>query len=298
MATQEVAVGKRIRISKMQQHILLIVLVTSLVLGVSLVLSIYFIKYIVFNTKIIAAKDQAIDNYGKTIANVGICKPSKNKAGDYKYSESELKECDPDSIAVEEIPKTLRYNVMITTAQNEDLEAVGRKSLDDCFGENEKRLDYARLYQNAKTDEDRMYYLYLMRMCSALRVIPDALPAYQNEEALMASLNQIFILSEWEPEAISPSGSAVRSKVTGLGTMPVSLVVEADTDVTMEVLNNIEKSIRSFDIRSATIGWTGESRLELRAQASAYYTSEVEVAEKKETVYATDKAKEKARGGN
>jgi len=42
----------------MQQHILLIVLVTSLVFGVSLVLSIYFIKYIVFNTEIIAAKDE------------------------------------------------------------------------------------------------------------------------------------------------------------------------------------------------------------------------------------------------
>ena len=56
MATQELAVGKRIRISKMQQHILLIVLVTSLVFGVSLVLSIYFIKYIVFNTKLASSE--------------------------------------------------------------------------------------------------------------------------------------------------------------------------------------------------------------------------------------------------
>ena len=78
--------------------------------------------------------------------------------------------------------------------------------------------------------------------------------------------------------------------------MPVSVVVEADTDKTMELLNNIEKSIRFFEIRSATIGWTGVDKLELRAQASAYYTSEVKATEQTETIYATDKAKEKAKG--
>ena len=294
MATQELAVGKRIRISKMQQHILLIVLVTSLVFGVSLVLSIYFIKYIVFNTKIIAAKDEAIIGYEKTITNVGICKPPASKSG--RYTDKELENCNPDDIKVEELPDTLRYNVMVTTAQNEDLETVGRDSLADCFGENGKKLNYTRLYQNAKTTKDKMYFMYLTRMCSALRVIPDALPAFQNEEALMASLNQIFILSDLEPDNLSPNGTASRSKIKGLGAMPVSVVVEADTDKTMELLNNIEKSIRFFEIRSATIGWTGVDKLELRAQASAYYTSEVKATEQTETIYATDKAKEKAKG--
>ena len=63
----EAAVGKRIKISKMQQHMMLAVLGASLVFGISVVISIFFIKYIVFYTKVIDAKDQSISNYYKAL---------------------------------------------------------------------------------------------------------------------------------------------------------------------------------------------------------------------------------------
>ena len=52
----EVAVGKRIRITKIQQQMMLAVLGASLVLGAALVFSIFFMKYIIFNTTVIKEK--------------------------------------------------------------------------------------------------------------------------------------------------------------------------------------------------------------------------------------------------
>ena len=63
--------------------------------------------------------------------------------------------------------------------------------------------------------------------------------------------------------------------------------MQANSATTFRVLNNIEKSIRTFNIESATIAWSGEN-LELRAQAAAYYTDEVGAGEVTKTVYADD----------
>ena len=106
----EAAVGKRIKISKMQQHMMLAALGTSLVFGVSLVFSIYFMKYIIFNTTVIDEKDKSISNYYTAIKNVGIC-TTKNKDG--KFSDKDLKKCNPESIDADELPGTLRNNVLI-----------------------------------------------------------------------------------------------------------------------------------------------------------------------------------------
>ena len=282
------AIEKRIKISKAQQQMLAAVLGASLVAGVCIVLSIYFIKYIMFNNKIIDAKEKSIANYEQTILNVGICKDKNN---DGKLNEKELTECDPTSLDVESMTDTLRYNVLVEMAENQALESVSREALQGCYDTDGKKIDFYEQYQEAETDEQIETSLSMMRMCSALRAIPDALPAQKNEEALMASLNQIFLLSDWVPESLSPSGSVVNSAIPGLGTIPVSLVVETDSQTTLKVLSNIEKSIRAFDISTATIGWSGTDQLELRAQATAYYSEEVESTETNVMVYATDGAK-------
>ena len=123
-----------------------------------------------------------------------------------------------------------------------------------------------------------------------MRVIPDALPAFKNEEALLASLNKLFIESGWQPESLSPSGSSSASTlVPGLNDISVSLSVEADTGTTMNVLNNIERSIREFDIERATIEWGSNNTLNLQAQATAYYMDESTITETTKTIKAEDK---------
>lgn len=284
------AVSKRIKISKTQQQTLLITIVTAVILGVCLVLGIFFVKYIKFNGKVIAAKDAAISDYEKTIKNIGLCRDTNN---DGKFSEDELKKCNPDALDSAMLPGTLRYNVMVNMANNPDLESVARDSLSDCFDTNGEKIDWQQKFDETDNDEEQAKYLSMLKMCSALRVIPDALPAQANEEALMASLNQVFIISGWEPEALSPSGD-IKNDTAGLSTIPISLSVQADTATTMRVLDNIEKSIRTFELQTATISWSGDRFLALESQGTAYYTEDSGVAESNQTVYATDAAKKKA----
>ena len=283
------AVSKRIKISKTQQEMLLIALVTAVILGICGVLIVFFAKYIKFNNKVIDAKNGAISNYERTIKNVGVCRDTNR---DGKFSDEELRKCNPDELDSANMPGTLRYNVMVDMAKNVDLESVARDSQDGCYDENGEKIDFQKLIDGETNETKQAEYLARLKMCSALRVVPDALPAQANEEALMSSLNQIFIISNWEPEALSPSGNAVSSS-EGLSTIPVSLSVEASTATTMNVLNNIEKSIRTFDLQTATVSWSGQNYLSLHSQGVAYYTENADLVERSETVYASDHAKKK-----
>ena len=287
---KEVAVGKRAKISEAQQYMLLSVLGASVFLGVAIALISHFVKQIAFNVDVIMAEEQAIAAYSKAIESTGVCiKPS----GDV-YSDEELKKCDPNSIELSQIPNTLRSNILQEVASNEALESVSKEDDTGCINRSTgKQFTYKELEQNykdAKGADALNAASQLIKSCSALRVIPDALPAYKNEEALLASLNKLFIISHWDPESLSPSGSsAVSTKGTGLNEMSVSLSVEADSATTLGVLDSIERSIREFDITRATIEWGSNDTLLLRAQASAYYMNKSTIKEETVTIKGDDK---------
>ena len=285
---QEVAITKRLKIDKAQQWMMIEVLGASLIVGVAIVLSLHFFKIISFNNKVIAAKDEAISHYSDTIKFAGVCRSPSGST----YTEAELEKCDPSSIMAESIPGTLRSNVLLMAA-NANLESVGREyQSSDCFDAEGNKYTYDQLnqrYENAETDEARSLALGIIKICSALRVIPDALPAQKNEEALMSSLNQIFILSDWEPEALSASGTSNESPIAGLGTIPLAVSVEASSQTTRRVLANIERSIREFNFTSAKIEWSADDQLDLRAQANAYYIDTITVNEKTKTIKASGK---------
>lgn len=283
------AVTKRTKISKTQQETLLITLVSATILGICGVLFVFFIKYINFNSKVIEAKDQAISDYEKTIKNIGLCKDT-NKDG--KYSDDELKKCDPDALDSSTMPGTLRYNVLVDMANNQDLETVATSAQSGCFDDEGEKINWQERFDTTESDEAKEEALAMLKQCSSLRVIPDALPAQANELALMSSLNKLFILSNWEPESLSPSGT-VSLDDSGLSTIPVSLSVEANTKTTMDVLNNIEKSIRTFDLRNANVSWSGNNFLSLKAQGVAYYTKNAGVVETKKTITAQDNKRKK-----
>ena len=106
----------------------------------------------------------------------------------------------------------------------------------------------------------------------------------------MASLNQLFNISGWNPDVLAPSGTAtVEGLAEWMKALSLRLSIKANTGTTMTVLNNIERSIREFDIERATIGWGGEDELELQAQATAYYMDESTITETTETISAEDK---------
>lgn len=276
---------KRFYISKAQRMTLAEVLIASMVLGSCIVVSIFLIKYIDFNTKIISEKNNAISDYNKTIASVGACKDS-NRDGD--FSDKELEDCDPDSVSLGDVPDSLRFNIYEQLAKNTDLELVARQRRVGgvCYDENGKEINFTARYNQARTDEDRVQALLGIRECSSLRVISDALPEQENTEALMSSLNQIFIEANIEPDAISPSGENITSAIPGVSVIPVSFRMSGSEMDVIRALDAIERSIRTFDITSGVFEYSSTGTISLRAGANAYYLDEGGELEIKKTVRA------------
>lgn len=283
---KEIAIGKRAKISEAQQYMLLSVLIAAVFLGAGISLTIRFVKQIAFNAEVIAAEDESIKNYTKVIKDTGVCVAPK---GDV-YSDEEISKCDPDSIETSQIPNTLRSNVLEKLAANEALSSVPDESNEKCRDpETDKPYTYKQLtdaYKNANNTESRKIAFQNIKVCSALRVIPDALPSKKNDEALLASLNQLFNLSDWTPKSLSPSGSGKASnQPSSLNAIDVSVSVEADAGVTTNVLDHIERSIREFDITRARFEWQNNS-LTVQARASAYYMTPATITESTQKISA------------
>lgn len=258
---------KRLRISKAQQYTMLEVLGASLVLGVCLVLAIFLIKYIKFNTVIITAKNDAITEYDQTLRNVGACVDSDNNG---RLSDKELESCNPTATSLSSVSGSLRNNVLTLMAQNADLESVARQRNENCYDENGEKKNFDKLYEETTDEYKRAEYVQLSKICSALRVIPDALPAQKNTEALMASLNQVFILTGLEPERLAPLDDVMISEIEGVEVIPVQMRMVGSAPVVLTALNNVERSIREFDITTASVEWT-TTGLSVTANANAYY---------------------------
>lgn len=296
------AVEKRQKISKAQKQILLTIGGTSVFVGVCIVLVSYCMRLIEYNSRVIDAKDKAISGYSSTIKNVGVCKTSNDIITD-----DELAKCTPNAYVSDSMKGSLRYNVMVKTAENEDLESVARPLQAGCYAEDGRKINFKELYDNAEeeakknaekdVDTLKTKYLDMMKACSALRAVPDALPAQKNTEALLASLDRLFDVADWQPSGLSPNSSSSRSPYKGVNALPVSLSVEANSAKTLSVLSTIERSTRTFDITSATIEWIGEDTLKLGASARAYYTSEQSLSHKTVTVYADGKKKPRTTSG-
>lgn len=288
---KEVAISKRIKITKAQQNMLLAVLIASVVLGAALSISINLIKRIAFNADVITAKDQAITKYSKLISEVGVCKKPKGSV----YTEEEIKKCNPDAIDLSEIQGSLRANILENLAANPALNSVLKEDTNNCIntstGKNYTYDELQEIYQSAQNEEEMARASDMIKSCSALRVIPDALPAYKNEEALLASLNKILDLSGWQPEALMPGDTTTPLGKSGLLPIGLNLTIETDNTTTMNILNNIERSIRLFNLANVNVDWIDSTHLKLGARAAAYYVNPTSVIETTETVSAGDKKK-------
>lgn len=287
---KEVAISKRLKISEAQQYMLLSVLGASIVLGIAISLISFFAQQISYNAKVIMAEDESIVAYSNVIRDTGVCRSPNGEV----YSDAELENCYPDSIEISEIQGSLRANILENLAANDALNSVPKEDDSNCINsETNKNFTYKQLmkrYNDATSTEEKVAASQLIKSCSALRVIPDALPAFKNEEALLASLNKLFKVSGWEPESISPSGDSEASDLAdNLNTISVNLSVEADSSTTMRVLSNIERSIREFNINRATFEWSGNNTLLFQAAATAYYVNESRINEVTKTINADGK---------
>lgn len=281
--TKDVAITKRLKISEAQQYMLLAVFGAAVALGVAVSLITRFVKQISFNTKIIMEEEATIVAYSDVIKNTGTCKRPKGSI----YSDDELKKCDPDSIEVSEVSGSLRSNIIENLADNKALSSVKKDSpniesscTNNATGKPYTSKELEDNYKKASGADELQKASRLIRSCSALRIIPDALPAFKNEEAMLASLNKIFLLSGWEPESLSPTGTIEAASFgNNLNDISVNFSIETNSDTTQKVLTNIDRSIRDFNIKSATIEWSSNNSLIVQAQSSAYYMDKSSIPE-------------------
>ena len=276
------SLSKNLKISEAQQLLLLSVLAASVVLGVAISLSLNFINKISFNARVIGEKDKAIASYSDAFSAIGVCKKPKGET----YSEAELRNCNPSSIAIEDIPGTLRYNIVNGLAANFDLNSVPKSGVDmSCVDplteKNYTIKELNSMYVDAETLEDRDKAKNLLQTCSALRTIPDALPAFENREAMLSSLN----ISGWQPEGLAPDSNEDSSEEeeSGASGYGISITMEADLKTVQDVLQNIERSIREIDVANAAITYN-DNMLKIDLQARAFFVNKTELSEGSVTV--------------
>lgn len=283
--------SKRSQISDAQQYMILAVLGASAFLGIAIALVSHFTQQISFNTAVIMAEEESIVNYSEVIAKTGVCKAPNGST----YSDEELKNCDPSSIEAKEIPGTLRANILQDLASNAALASVPKEDDSSCRDPETRQVltfeDLDEIYEQSRGSSSLQEATNLILSCSALRIIPDTLPAFKNEEGLLASLNKLFLVSDWEPESITPGGVSSEAADIGTGLNPISVnfTVDASTSTSMNVLRSIERSIREFNVNRLSIEWKGEDELILHTQATAYYMDSSKVSESKTTITAEGK---------
>ncbi len=277
--------GKKLNLSHAQQVLLLAVLASSVVLGVSISISLNFLNKISFNVAVIMEKDQAIEAYSSALAKIGVCKKPK----DGTYSESELKNCNPSTIDINSIPGTLRHNIVNGLAVNSSLNSVPKDTVDSRCVDGETGKNYSikqlnDMYVNAETIEDREAATGLLKVCSALRVIPDALPSFNNMEAMLSSLNKIFILSGWQPDGLAPVQDSNVSENEGINGYGVMISVEASPRMVQEVVLNTERSIRDIEVVNAAISYGSEESIKVDLTGAAFYVDKTVLSEQTKTI--------------
>lgn len=263
---------KRAKISQAQQYMIFAVLGASLFLGAAIAVVIHSINKISFSANVIMAEDQSITSFSDAIKNIGICPKPSGKV----YNDEELKKCSPNNVNVANVPNTLRSNILNNIASNKALASVPNENDAGCVnqatGRNYTYQELEENYSNAESEEAIAAAVGLIKTCSSLRVIPDALPAFKNEEALLASVDKIFDLSDATLESLSPTDETDGAPFgTNLYTISIHLSLEGGTDTVHRLLNNLELSIRNFNINRATIDWSSNGAIDFRATAAAYY---------------------------
>lgn len=180
---------------------------------------------------------------------------------------------------------------------NEYLESVARMRSNDC-----------KNYQTGVGETVKLADLEMVRECSALRVITDALPYTQNMDSALTSFYILIILAKNGASIDHIAGSEFESATLNddydISTLNINVEFNDKPASILSSLQSIERSIRNFDIRRATISFSKEENdkdptISLNAGFSAYNTGVVGLTNERITVCAKeDNEKCMAAGGD
>ena len=271
--------GKRLKITKAQRTMFVTVCLASIAVGVTFVLVIYFAKIISFQGKLLTQKGYVVDALKQDQQNLS----------------------------------TLAGQISELT-KNENLESVARtRTVTDCSGF--YGIDMS--LEGVKTEEE----LEKVRRCSSLRVIPDAMPATSETVSLddvdtTTRVQLDLIMDKAGVDLSADSDSAVSVEATGYSgstesstsgsilepysMLEASVNIEGDLSKMKNFLSTIDKTIRNFDLQSATIEIPEDgSNFTFAGNYYAYYTNPVDLQIQKRTICADAKNEKcRAAGGD
>jgi len=260
MAAKEVAIKKRAQMDKATQVMLVAVGVASVALGCALVLSIYFIKWIGFNTKVIGEKDKIIKDFETIQHNVA----------------------------------TLGKNIEALSS-NEDLEVVARAREERCARFAEGDIEEGMVDMRTSIEISRICTALRVIPDTLPSVRNDEAVFASLNKLFLETRDEAG--SPVEPDQISGGNTNVwgLQLEAGMNVTSVAILIENTAFTTKAVLDTIERSIRNYDMRAVTISWRSSDRdnpmrdrIELRGNALAYYADPVETSLKIKTIYADD----------
>jgi hypothetical protein len=183
-------------------------------------------------------------------------------------------------------------------ASNETLEVMARNRTEsnDCKNFKEAGFEYSLENINSA------------RTCSALRVIPDALPSWYNGEATASSLDYLTKESGINLKAISvdeysyyeiPQEDNLKPEETiTANTTEIALTAEDSISNISKMFDSIEHSIRNFDATNIMLSYTGGyigrgdvSTVTLNATFVTYYTDPQVIQIKTKMICASEDSK-------
>ena len=223
----EVAVGKRLAIKKINKQMFAMVLISASAVAVIIVASVWLVKTIMFNVRIIETQDETLTLY------------------------------EANSKAIVSL-----NNKVMGLSNNAALESVARERELSCLDASGNLADFEG--NVAK-----------MRICSALRVVPDAMPSRANATALMASLKELAMYPGVTLETDNVSGNNARasSGAKGVGVITSSYSVVGAPNSIRGLLSQFERSIRPFDTVTATIDWRVGGNIALSVHSNSFYVT-------------------------
>lgn len=271
------SVLKRIKITKAQRTMFIFVCFASLILGVTAVLALYFGRSIAYENKLIKQKEIVVNSL-------------KSDQTSLEGMSSQI-----DTLSSNE------YLESVATVRTEEFDCTGFTGINTSF--------------SSKTAEEAEK----VRRCSSLRVIHDAMPSTSNSTVNPITVDdvdsttrvQIALIVdkagiddyESDDNGVSLQDSSYQSNTNSTliepySTFDMNMTMKGDLATLKGFLNVVDKSIRNFDLRSATLT-IDDGGVEFDGKYSAYYTNPVNLQVLKRTVCADKDSDEcKAAGGD
>ena len=257
-----VAFAKRAKIDSAQKNMLIAVCATSVLLGITVVGTVYLFKKISFNNVKKTENSEVLKSFAET-----------------QKSLSSL------TVSIGEL------------ANNQNLEVVGKKRSASCnnkvtvdeSGEYSiEDISLARTCSSLRVISDT---LPATNNQDASNSSLNYLLLYNNPEINIEGITTADVGYSNGSRLVDEDGASLK-----LNSLATSINLKDSATTVKYAMNSIENSIRNFDITSVSIGWSegadGVSKIEMSANYDSYYSDPVQILKQKKVICADNASTE------